>query len=150
MRNIRPPVPARRPSYGGPGSRAESGGDTQHITTSDGHQVWRNLPVPNETDFWPLLPRKSAKSCRKTSKNFRPRSPTKGLTNSGQPQPHEASAPFYAQLGGCAGASVPVCDSAAQPIPAESCALVEARGLLTRPAQYLDSLSSNCKGLLLK
>ena len=34
------------------------------------HVTWRNLPAPNETYFWPLLPRKSAKSGRKTSRNF--------------------------------------------------------------------------------
>ena len=150
MRNIRPPVPARRPSYGEPGSRAESGGDTQHITTSDGHQVWRNLPVPNETGFWSKFSRNSPNRAGKVRTFPGHDRHNKGLTNSGQPQPHEASAPFYAQLGGCAGASVPVRDSALQPIPVESCASVEARELPTRPAQYLDSLSSSCKGLLLK
>ena len=30
----------------------------------------RNLSVPNETDFWPLLPRKSAKPGRKTSRKI--------------------------------------------------------------------------------
>ena len=35
-------------------------------------QSWRNLPAPNETYFWPLLPCKSAKSGRKTSRNFSP------------------------------------------------------------------------------
>ena len=38
-------------------------------------QSWRKLPAPSETDVWSLLPRKSAKSCRKTSKNFPARSP---------------------------------------------------------------------------